>query len=221
MTEPPKRYRSPFDYKVPASQTEEGKERIRAYYEALGCFVDIFAKIETGITLTLWKYARTSPTIAKVVFAGTKIELGSSFIKQLAKEASTTQEQRDDLDFVLQQLGIINGVRNNILHYGATSVAEGNAIVSNALKAKGEANVFPISPTLLDQMTEDLRKITWHIAYRHLGRPMPLGQLGRAFLQGVFLTPWQYKHPTEPKSQRAKARKAQTRKRGPKPPRQP
>jgi hypothetical protein len=28
-------YRSPFNYTVPASETKEGQERLRAYYEAL------------------------------------------------------------------------------------------------------------------------------------------------------------------------------------------
>lgn len=43
---PPRRF-ADF-YKVTAAETEEGKERLRAYYEALGRFVDMFARIETA-----------------------------------------------------------------------------------------------------------------------------------------------------------------------------
>jgi hypothetical protein len=36
------------------------------------------------------------------------------------------------------------------IHHGATSIAEGNTMVSNALKAKDEPVVFPISPDALN-----------------------------------------------------------------------
>jgi hypothetical protein len=185
-----------FTYTVPASETKEGQERLRAYYEALGRFVDMFARVETAITLTLWHYAKTEPNIAKVIFAGAKVEVGSTYIKQLAEAINAPTEARDDLTDVLQQLGIINSARNFILHYGATSVAEGNAIVSNALKAKGEPTAFPVSPTLLDQMTADLRKITSHLNYRHL-KQSPTSDKDLNDLASVFYSPWQYKHPVQ------------------------
>ena len=140
---------SPTLYIVPASETPEGKERLRAYYEALGRFVDFFSRVETAVTLMLRLYAKTSPEIAKVVFAGARIETGSTYIKQLAEATKVAKEQRDDLENVLQQLGIINGARNLILHYGATYVAEGRGTVSDVLKARDEPTVFPISPTVL------------------------------------------------------------------------
>ena len=196
-------------YTVPAHETPEGKERIRAYYEALGRFIDTFARVETIVTHTLWAYAKTSPQIAKVIFAGARIDIGSHYIKQLAEATNAPQDKRDDLAYVLQQLGIVSGVRNQILHYGASGVAEGNAMVSDALRAKGEPNVFPISPELLSDMRADLSKIIIHLAYRHLGRPMPRGEIGRTLIDAVLKHPWQYKHPTTPKTQRARAEKQQ------------
>ena len=95
---------SPTLYIVPASETPEGKERLRAYYEALGRFVDFFSRVETAVTLMLRLYAKTSPEIAKVVFAGARIETGSTYIKQLAEATKVAKEQRDDLENVLQQL---------------------------------------------------------------------------------------------------------------------
>jgi hypothetical protein len=210
-----------FGYIVPASETEEGKKRLQAYYEALGRFVDMFARVETAIALTLWMYAKTKPQIAKIIFAGARIDTSSTYIKQLAEATSAPQELRDDLVDVLQQVGIINHVRNYVLHYGATSVAEGNAIVSDVLKAKGQPTEFPISPTALDNMTTDLRKITFHLNYRHLGRPVPRGELGRDALGNVLLSPWQYKHPAPPKARTVPAKYRRSHKRGPKPSRQP
>ncbi len=186
-----------FPYVIPAAHTKEGKERLRAYYEALGRFVDMFARVETAMTLTLWHYAKTAPEIAKIVHAGTKvIDTGATYIKQLAAVTNATQEIKDDLENVLQQLGIINGVRNHILHYGATSVAEGRAIVSNAFKAKGEPKSFPISPTDLNHMTDDLTKIAAHLNEIHLGKPSEHTILGNP-----MNTPWRYIYPTPRKAQ--------------------
>jgi hypothetical protein len=210
-----------FGYKIPASETKEGKEHLRAYYEALGRFVDMFARVETAITLTLWGYAGTDPTIARIIFAGTQTKIGAEYIKQIAKATNAAEEKRSDLEDVLQQFGIITGVRNDILHYGATSVAEGSAIVSNALKAKGEPSFFPISPDTLGAMTTDLRKIAMHLNYRHLGRPWPRSALGRMALDEVLRSPWLYKHRVQSSSRTKAARSLLPRKRGPKPPRQP
>ncbi|MEJ0075357.1 MAG: hypothetical protein WDO17_07895 [Alphaproteobacteria bacterium] len=99
-------------YKVAAENTDEGKERIRAYYEALGRFVDTFARVESVVTQTLWKYANTPSKIGKVIFSGARIENGSQYIKQLAEATGAPQESRDDLENALQQLGIISRVRN-------------------------------------------------------------------------------------------------------------
>ena len=106
-------------YRIPASQTPEGQKRLREYYEALGRFVDMFARAETAVALTLWHYAKTAPAIAKIVFAGTKTDLSSTYIRQIAQATGVSQKLRDDLEDVLQQLGIINRARNAVLHYGA------------------------------------------------------------------------------------------------------
>jgi hypothetical protein len=208
-------------YKIRAGDTPEGRERLRAYYEALGRFIAMFAEVETAVTQTLWLYAGTRPTIAKVVFAGAKIDISLTYIKQLAEAVDAPQEARADLEYILQQLGIINGVRNAVLHYGATSIAEGNAVVSNALRAKSEPTVFPISPTALDEMTFDLRKIIYHLHYRHMGRQGPRGDYGKAVLDGALSAAWRYKHPTPPKTHPKGAQQKQPRKRDLKRPGQP
>jgi hypothetical protein len=207
-------------YKVPASETPEGKERLRYYYEALGEFIDMFARVESAMTSTLWTYAKTEPKIAKVLFAGVKIELGMTHVKQLAEVADAAADLKADLIDVFQQLGIINGVRNAILHYGANSIAEGAGIVSDAQKAKGEPREFPISPQDLHEMTEDLKKIAIHLRYRHLGQPAPLGDFGKKTLDKVLLRPWQYKYPGPPKAPSKKQTNQHPQARGPKSPRQ-
>lgn len=204
----------PGPYVIPASKTPDGQKRLREYYEALGRFVDMFARAETAVTLTLWHYAKTSPEIAKIVFAGTKIEQGSTYIKQLAHATEATQELRDDLEDVLQHLGVVNGVRNAILHYGAEpeSVAKGKAIVSDALRAKGQPSTFPISPTSLNDMISDLYKIIGHLDLRHLGRTKDY-----TFLGDPTFGAWQYKRPSPQHKSSKKAQDQRSKTPDPKP----
>ncbi len=203
-------------YRIPAANTKEGKERLRAYYEALGRFVDKFSRVEAAMTLTLWHYAKTPPDISKVIFTSDKVDGCITKIKQIAKVSNVHTDLQNDLLDIFQQLGIINGVRNDVLHYGAELVAEGNAIVSDALKAKGEPYVFPISPTALDQMTADLDKIIAHLKTLHLGDRRTYTILGNPMHSA-----WQYKHPVPLKTQSKKGQGPHEQKRGPKHPHQP
>jgi hypothetical protein len=196
-------------YRVPASQTAAGKERLREYFEALGRFVDMFSRAEAAVSLTLWHYAKTSPDIAKIIFAGAKVDLSATFIRQLAHATGASQELRDDLEEALQQLGIINRVRNQVLHYGADqeAVADGRAMVSDALKAKGEPSIFPINPTILADLTADVHKIIAHLETNHL-------QTGRYTILGnPMYGSWRYKHPVQASapSKKAQARPPKTR----------
>jgi hypothetical protein len=203
---------------TPSQYTATGDPR-RAYFEALGTFVNAFSRVETLVTLTLRRYAKTPTEIAKIIFAGAKIDLSSRYIKQLAEATGSSREARDDLGSVFQQLGIINGVRNNVLHYGATGIDEGNAIVSDALKAKGEPTVFPISPEALEKMTRDLNKISIHLQYRHLD--VDSVERPDVVLERILRLPWLYRHPQPPKSPNPAAAHPSTRKHAPKPSRPP
>jgi hypothetical protein len=196
---------SPFTYTIPASETPEGKERIRAYFESLGRFVDKFSRVEHAVAHTLWLYAQSPAKIAKVIFAGARVETSMTFIKQTVEATGAPKPIQDDLLYIFQQLGIINGARNLILHHGAESVAEGSGVVSDKTKARGEPRTFPISPELRGQMTDDLDKIIVHLNYRHLKRPAPRGTVGRELLGQIFQRPWRYKHPAQPPKHPKKA----------------
>jgi hypothetical protein len=180
---------------VKTREQAERSMRLSEYYSALGRFVHMFARVEIAMTLTLWHYAKTTPEISKIAFASVKTELGITWIKQFATVAGASKDKRDDLENVFQQLGIINGVRNHLLHFGATTVAEGQAIVSNALKAKRDPTVYFVSPEELAKMTDDLWKIVAHLNYLHLGRPIPKDDNLDGAL--VLRFPWRYKPPTQ------------------------
>lgn len=206
-----------LEYQVPASQTKDGIERERAYYEALGRFVQRFAEVEKLVWQTLVHYVGTSSEVAKIVLTAGKVDQCATYIKQVAAAINAPKEKRDDLEFVLQQLGILNGRRDAILHYGATEIAEGRGTVSNAWKTKAQPKEFPISDAALTEMTDDIRKIIAHLTYHHLGPP----RVSDAFLAQVLLLPWRYKYPSERNSRTKKQEARPVRKRNPKLPRQP
>lgn len=210
-----------LEYHVPASETKEGKERLQAYYEALGRFVQMFAEVERVIAQTLWAYSGTKAEVAKIVFAGTQSDHAAGYLKAVAKATNKSNESLDDLGYVLNQFGKIRGDRNDILHYGAKFIAEGKGLVSNAWKAKAEPTEFLISADALLHMETDLRKIIAHLGYRHLGRAWPESALDQKILDDTLHSPWRYKRFPPLKSETNKREPRPDRKRGPKLPRQP
>jgi len=208
-------------YGTPVEQTAEGKERERTFFETLGRFVVRFADVEGAVSLTLWRYAKTPRAVSLHVFASTRIDQGSTLIKQLALATGASQEKRDDLAYVLQQLGVINGVRNSILHHGVDSIAEGAAKSSNWLKAKEAPFEIPVPPEHLEQMIADLNKITLHLLFNHSDRPKPLAPENRAIFDQTLRRAWLYKFPAQ---KPAPAKKTESRSRkgqNPKSPDQP
>ncbi len=190
----------PLNYAIPAAETAEGMAREKAYYEALGRFVQIFAEAERLVAQTFWKYADTRPEIARIVLSGIGAEQATSNTKLLAAVAGVEAETKTDLDTVLDQFNVIRRQRNDILHFGATAIAEGRGMVSNAWKARSQPTEFPISAETLGEMEADLRKVIAHLAYRHLGRPWPRGALGRLSLDGTLRAPWRYRQPRQGRS---------------------
>ena len=74
----------PFAYKIPTSETDEGVARLRAYYEALGRFVQIFAEVEKLVWQTLVHYAGTPPEVAKIVLTAGKVDQCCTHIMVIA-----------------------------------------------------------------------------------------------------------------------------------------
>jgi hypothetical protein len=109
------------------------------------------------------------------------------------------------LEPVLRQLGIVNKLRNLILHYGTDNIAEGRGLVSNAKRALTIERVtpYPISPQILKDMTTDLSKIYLHLAVRHMGRQPLRGK--HPYIEKVLAASWRYKPPPA-KANRARGR---------------
>lgn len=185
----------PYRYQIPAADTVEGIERIRAYYEALGQFVTWYAEAEAVTQQALSHYAETRPAITRSLFSGTRVSAAASFIRRICEATRVDISVRDELKDIFAQMAAITTMRDNVLHYGARSVAEGKGVVTNALRAHipDRVQTFPISPDILDNMTADLRRVIFDLLSRHVGRPGPLGAPNLSLLDGGQHGPWRYK----------------------------
>ena len=145
----------------------------RAYWQALGQFLDMFATVEATLFFALSHYAKTPPNTARAIFSGVRVDTATSFLRRIMEVENISLDLAADLKSALDQLHIINKVRNDLVHYGALSVSD-NAdvmIVTNALLAltKDRLHTTPVSVQILDDLVADLHKIQAHLVTRHVG----------------------------------------------------
>jgi hypothetical protein len=178
-----------------ASQTDAGRERLRAYHCALGEFVDTFAHTELLTHFVLRWHTKTTSAAARAVFSGVRTNQAADYLRRLAEVDILPADEWTELGPVVDQLSLITKRRNDILHHGARDVEEGGASVSNEAMALTIDRIqsFPISPDILADMTADLRKIHVHFLVRHMGRPALRGS--HPELERALSAPWRYKPP--------------------------
>lgn len=131
------------------------------YLAALGRFVHAFSQIEAHLTVVLWVAAKIDFDIARALLSGVRIDGAINLLGRTMDARGIIGPNRTSLDAALQQLGLINKMRNDVLHYGATALANGELIVSNKMSAHliSRLREVPISVQSLDDMTYDLDKI--------------------------------------------------------------
>ena len=137
----------------------------RAYWQALGRFIDEFSHVEAEIYLLLMRCLGLSRDAAAAVFSGVHVETAMGHIRRLLQVSAPNPERNEDLLAALTQLTHINNFRNSVVHLGATVHAGRDRFTTNHLKALTvEKQRFHIaSPKVMDAMTHDLKKIGWHL----------------------------------------------------------
>ncbi|WP_158816928.1 hypothetical protein [Methylocapsa sp. S129] len=205
-------------YKPTAAETEEGKKRLGEYHSALGRFVDRFSQVEMAVAFTLWHYAKTPYPIARAAFSGTNLDAAISSIKRLFEVTEIPEKAQEEITWLFDQLSKIRKARNDILHYGAINVPEGDAAVTNAAKALTRDRIehFPISPAILDNMSADLKKILVRLHLNHLGRPKISPASLKMFDEALQNT-WRYKHQPQRLKRKTTEESPQPHTRAPKP----
>ena len=109
---------SAFDSAELAEFAERFKDD-QAFHSALGKFIQTFSTVEAWMQRALWCYAKTPEPIGRAVFSGVRIKEGMGLIGRICDVSRISSKKRADLKYIFGQLGIINDLRNDMLHYGA------------------------------------------------------------------------------------------------------
>lgn len=181
-------------------------ERSDAYYTALGNFVNNFSQVETTLQHTLWMVSGVKADVAPAIFSGLRVEGCLQFLRRIADAKKWNSPKKQALEEIIARLGPINKLRNDILHYGATMdlSAEHSWLISNRGFAHTPQKIreFLITPSLLDNVSSDLRKLFYLIIV--LGLRELFGPKGGAWVKrrfAPFLKPaWLYKPPPQAKT---------------------
>lgn len=174
----------------PPQPTAGFKEFLDAYHLALGRFVDRFAHVEGAVYWTLCTASQVPGLNAKAVFSGVRIETACSQVRRIYEINDKPLPKM--LERAFSQLKTILEVRNSILHYGYMAYPELNWITSNQRTAlPNKAKELPISPKILDQMSEDLVTISFCLGFQNaLSNPLDKETMQR--LETCAQAPWQY-----------------------------
>ena len=131
------------------------------FYAALGRFVAEFSDVEAYLQTVMWRAAGVKPPVAPAVFSGVRIDQAISFMNRIADAKRWPKRRRDEFSYLSQQLGIINKLRNDILHYGAETDYAGRWLVSNEkfIHTPERLRETYIDERELANATSDLKKI--------------------------------------------------------------
>jgi hypothetical protein len=92
---------------------------MKTYYEQVGMFVTIFSEVELRLLQSLWHFSGLKQPVASAVLTGTKVEGAMSLINRIADAEDWSAERRAELQYIFSQLGEINKLRNDLLHFGS------------------------------------------------------------------------------------------------------
>ena len=144
-------------------------KRAPPYYAALGRFVSKFAAVETILQSSLWMIARVRRPVAPAIFSGLKIEGCLGTIKRIADAKNWSKKKKDRLEEIIDRLGPINRLRNDVLHFGAKIdlSTEDAWLLSNKRYVHTPQKIREsfITPALLDAASSDLDKLFYLISF--------------------------------------------------------
>ncbi len=173
------------------------------FFAAYGRFMAVWADTELEVYKALVHYAGVTEGVGRAIFSGVRARQAMTFIEIISQNESTPSDRRGDLDYVFQQLKIINGVRDLLAHhlsdlsYGIDPSRPSGRAFTNSAKANrySKIQVWYVETETLNEMTDDL-----YLAINHLGQ-----HYGRAQENGFHPwredpandvpTPWLYKSP--------------------------
>ncbi len=196
---------------------EDKAKKAEPYLLALGRFVSTFSQVEMMLQHVLWKFSKTAEPTAQAVFSGVRPETAMQFITRIAAAQKWKAKRKEEIEYVFSQLGMINKLRNDLLHYGASMEDEltDTWLITNArfVHIPERIQELRITPQLLLDAQADLAQILIRLIFLAWSRNMPTET--RAVFRELREGAWRYKPPQRDQPVRKKQNKHQERKRQP------
>ena len=168
------------------------------YWAALGRFVHEFSRVERLLQMLLKQIAGVSDEVGRAIFSDTRAHAGKDAVRRIL-EARGVHAALQRLRPALDHLGNINGIRNNVVHWGAVHDGSDDLLVSNAHLAPTEnrAREFRISPRDLTAMSIDLYQIGIFFIVEMRTDAGAMTEKEMEVWAPVLKEPWLYKPPQQ------------------------
>jgi hypothetical protein len=106
-------------------------KKVDQYYTLLGQFVNCYAFVERDVQALLWRLAKLDAPISQAVLSGIRTESAVSLIYRIADAERWSQNRKDAYKNTLDQLQILNKLRNDLLHRGSELQRDGTWLITN------------------------------------------------------------------------------------------
>jgi hypothetical protein len=186
----------------------DSADQRRQYFEALGKFVNAFARAEAFTHFVFPTFSKLPPTMAMAVKGGMRLSDLMPIIRRVMEINDFEDEARTEVDTLFTQLNEISIFRDRILHRGAEMLPDGTFESHNHATMKAIENLEIVKFTLEDIQgaTSDLSRIALRIAM-FMSKD---DDLDEAVMQYLY-APWRYKpvtleKPNQPRPTRRPAR---------------
>jgi monoamine oxidase len=163
--------------------------------EALGGFCWTFSILESEVRDALYHTARLPRKIGNAILSGARAKDSLDLLTRLSDVLDWSKEQKSELVEIKTQFGLINDLRNDILHHGAYRLGR-EYIVSNRKVAHIDTRLreLRISAKTLTDASADLWQIVTRLQL--LTRPhFPPEVL--TSMRNSLASSWQYKQPPQ------------------------
>lgn len=169
------------------------------FHLALGQFVAAFSLVEVTLLKALCVLAHVRAPYAQALLSGVRTDAAMSYINRIAEAERWPDDKRVDWQRIFSQLGLINKLRNDILHHGA-GIAGNSWLVSNRRVAHHPDRIreMLITPAIINDATADAGDITTLLML--LGGPsvgIVMNRNWRSWMRKRLREPWRYKQPPQ------------------------
>jgi len=128
------------------------------YLIGLGQFIAQFAQVESVLNQAVWHFSKLGkdPQIARAIFGPLRVDAATNHLNRLIEARHLRGRNIEELKLILNHLGQIARMRNDIVHLGADGY--GRLTVTNRpyVHARNRIRTAVVNAKILKQMEDDL-----------------------------------------------------------------